>query len=182
MPNTIDDSQLEYVTIKNLKTTPLSLSGFVLQDAQGKIYTFTGVILEAHERKQFFRPQTRITLNNTDETLTLFSATGAKIDEIYYTTSTKGVFLSFEDIIPDETEEGVISDETYISGEVYISDEVVLPPEEDSEETQEETPTLTSPEILFHLQRPSYITQSGSSDIYICDPKQAECKVNFDLT
>lgn len=75
MPNTADDSSLEYITLKNLQHTPQSLSGYTLQDASGKAYTFTGIVLAGGERKQFFRPETKIILNNTDETLTLFSYT-----------------------------------------------------------------------------------------------------------
>lgn len=182
MPNTSDDSNLEYITLKNIQHTPQSLSGYTLKDASGKVYTFTGILLAGGERKQFFRPETKIILNNTDETLSLFSATRTKIDEISYKTSTKGVFLSFEDIDGDG-DENIISDERTISGEIYISDEIIIPPKDDSQDTSgNNTPTPQAPEVIFQLQRPSYITQSGSSDIYICDVSQTECKVNFDLS
>ncbi len=174
MPNTSDDINFEYITLKNISSSSQSLSGYMLEDASGKRYTFTWTTLLSKERKQFFRPQTKIILNNTDESLKLFSHTGAKIDEISYMTSTKGIFLNFEDI-------EIVAVETYISGEVYVSDEVILPPP-DIILPPAEIEVRTSPEVRFLLQRPSYVTQSGSSDIYICDPKQTECKVNFDLT
>lgn len=159
LPNTNDDTNLEYITLKNLKNTPQTLSGYTLQDASGKTYTFTGILLQSQERKQFFRPVTKIILNNTDEILTLFSSTGAKIDEIKYTSSSKGVFLSFEDIILED-QDTLISNEPFISSEVYISNEVIFHPNDGNTNQTETTNVFPVPEISFRLQRPSYISQS----------------------
>jgi hypothetical protein len=39
-PNTVDDSNLEYITIKNNYEETKSLSGFILEDTSGKQFTF----------------------------------------------------------------------------------------------------------------------------------------------
>jgi hypothetical protein len=45
MPNTINDKNLEYFTIKNTSYGVKSLSGFILSDRSEKIYTFLDEIL-----------------------------------------------------------------------------------------------------------------------------------------
>jgi len=40
---------------------------------------------------------------------------------------------------------------------------------------------ITMPEVVFWLQRPSYIEHAGTWNIYVCDSSRDECKVNFDL-
>ncbi len=40
---------------------------------------------------------------------------------------------------------------------------------------------LDVPEVIFSLQRPSYIEYSEKEKKYICDSENDECKVNFDL-
>lgn len=41
MPNTSDDINFEYITLKNISSSSQSLSGYMLEDASGKRYTFT---------------------------------------------------------------------------------------------------------------------------------------------
>ena len=69
--------------------------------------------------------------------------------------------MSFEDI-DDETEQEIISNELTISGEIYISDEIIIPPKDNTQDASGSgTQThLQAPEVLFQLQRPSYISQS----------------------
>jgi hypothetical protein len=172
MPNTLDDKNLEYITLKNISDSSQSLSGYTLAD-KSKSYTFSDdIFLQSGEREQFFRPQTKLVLNNSDEEIYLYNKNWEKIDEVSYAVSVKSEFLTFEEIT--QWEEDIISQEAYISWEIFISDEVII---EENVDVVEEV--LISPEIIFSLQRPSYITQSWSTDIYTCD--RDECKVNFDL-
>lgn len=165
MPNTIDDKNLEYITLKNTSDTSQSLSWYILADKKKQYVFAEDISIEAWEKQDFFRPETKLILNNSDEEIYLYNIQGEKIDEVSYETSTKWEFLTFEDI-NTEWEDEYISEEVYISWEIFISDEVII---------------LEVPEIIFWLQRPSYISQSGSTDIYVCDEEKDECKVNFDL-
>lgn len=47
MPNTDDDALSEYIEIYNSSCEPVSLSGVSLRDLSGKVYTFTGGVLES---------------------------------------------------------------------------------------------------------------------------------------
>ncbi|NDK09455.1 lamin tail domain-containing protein [Candidatus Gracilibacteria bacterium] len=173
-PNTLDDKNLEYVTIKNNYQESKSLSGYTLEDISGKQYIFGAEdILEAGERKSFFRTVTKIILNNTKETIFLYDGEYKLVDSVYYENSEKGEFLSFEDLSTDTTEQ-LISGEALMSDEVYIQDatgdKVLL------------TKIVTQlPQIKYDFQRPSYILKTSGVDIYDCDDSQDECKINFNF-
>ena len=177
LPNTIDDKNLEYVTLQNISNTSQTLSGFILADLKKEYMFWSWVILNAWERRAFYRTETKLVLNNTNEEIFIYSNTWALIHEIEYQTSTKWYFLSFEidDIIEDVS--SIVSDESHIS--TIISEEVTV--WEEIEEVTITPETRNLPEIQIDLQQPSYITQSGSTNIYICDNERDECKVNFDL-
>lgn len=184
MPNTIDDKSLEYVTLKNISDTQQSLSWYVLSDKK-KQYTFSeDVFLNPDEKKQFFRTKTKLILNNTNEQIFLHNNKGELIDEIEYKTSVKWEFLIFEDVAIWWIED-IISDETLSSRRKHISDEVSIDTTVElntwSGHSSDIDDILSVPEIMFSLQRPSYITQSGSTNQYVCDGEKDECKVNFDL-
>ncbi len=187
-PNTLDDKNLEYVTLKNISESEKSLSGYTLAD-KSKSYTFIeDLLVQPWERYIAYRTQTKIILNNTNEQLTLLNPEWELIDEVEYETSIKGEFLTFEDLMDDSQDVSIISEESYISWEIFISDEVDVW-ENISEEkidmvwstSEEEREVLLAPDVIFSLQRPSYITQSWSTNIYVCDSEKDECKVNFDL-
>jgi len=40
MPNTTDDTNLEYISLKNISDVEQTLSGYILEDASGKQYIF----------------------------------------------------------------------------------------------------------------------------------------------
>lgn len=65
------------------------LLGLYILDASGKKYTFTGGILESGNHKKVYRTESKITLNNTDETLQIFDAHGVELYQIHYATSVK---------------------------------------------------------------------------------------------
>jgi len=200
MPNTQDDKNLEYITVKNISDTSRSLSWFTLSDLAGKKYIFWDEILEPEERRDFFRTQTKIILNNSDERVFLYDAQNNVVDEVYFESSDKWYFLSFPEEEWEGEDEYIISEEWLISGELFVSDEVSPEDSEDEESeldsdnweneewtsvwnnAQEEiTSEISAPEVSISFQRPSYISQSGSTNIFICDSEREECKINFDF-
>lgn len=92
LPNTADDASLEYFSLRNSACVPVSLSGYSVVDASGKSYALPDETLyfTGSERK-FFRPESKITLNNENETLSLFDPFGAVVDSFSYASSSKGV-------------------------------------------------------------------------------------------
>lgn len=188
-PNTLDDKNLEYITIQNTSENTQSLSGYILSDASHKQYIFSDEILDIGEERQFFRPETKIILNNSDEEIFLISPEWEEIDSVTYTKTIKWEILEFEpknNVI--EIWEIFISDEVFISWEVFISDETKIELlssdtasilwDKQQDEIQWNSDIIV-PDILIWLQRPSYVSQSWSTDMYRCDRK--ECKINFDL-
>lgn len=169
MANTTDDKNLEYITIKNISSAEKNLKGFYLQDASWKKYIFSeDIFLKIWEKKQFFRTETRIILNNTKEELFLYKDNGDIEDTVKYEKTIKWEFLNFE-ILGEDSSDSIISDELYISGEVlFMSDEASIWKDEKK---------LQAPEVKVSLQRPNYVTQSGSN--YSCDKTREKCKVNF---
>ncbi len=95
LPNTTDDTNLEYIEITNSSCIPINLAGYSLKDAAGTTYTLANESLAPGAIKRYGRPETRIALNNTDEIVYLLDPTGATIDTERYATSVKGVPISF---------------------------------------------------------------------------------------
>ncbi len=158
MPNTLDDKNLEYIKIKNISEEFQNLQDYYIEDKSGKQYVFWEEEFNLKEEKKFFRTQTKLILNNSNEAVYLYNSWGLLINEVSYSSSTKWdaiIFWDLEDELPEE-EEVVVED--------FWSWDLLL-----------------TPDIVFWLQRPSYIFQSWSLDIYICDNSHDECKVNFDL-
>lgn len=167
MPNTTDDKNLEYVVIQNTSSGTQSLSWFILSDKQ-KDFIFSSLhSLAAWEKKQFFRPETKLILNNTNERLTLKNPARDVISEVEYSSSIKWTALRFPDL---ESQEEVIEDDD--RGKDMEAEDF-----SHEAESQEEGKL----QVLFDLQRPSYITQSGASSVYVCDTSKETCKVNFNL-
>jgi len=190
-PNTIDDKNLEYIVIQNISQQPQTLSGFILSD-KVKDYIIESIeILESWQIQTFSRIETKLILNNSNEEVFLRDTDWELVDSVSYNTTTKWEAILFElkeSIL--EIPNLIISDEVLISWEVIISDEVQInPPLFDyssvplnkGEDMMQWSSDIVVPEIVFNLQRPSYISQSWSTNIYLCDNLRDECKVNFDL-
>lgn len=190
-PNTIDDKNLEYITIQNISQKSLSLSGYILSDTSKDYNIQTDLILEYWDQQVFSRPETKLILNNSNEDVFLKDTNWQLVDQISYEKTIKWEAIQFE--IKDSfkiLDNSLISDEVLISWEVLISDEVII-----TSTTREDifTPVintpkkklweekLLAPEVLLWFQRPSYISLSWSWNTYICDNRKEECKVNFDI-
>lgn len=89
LPNTTDDTNLEYIDIVNTGCDPVALSGYILEDASGRQHFIADETLAPHERRHFPRSETHLQLNNTDETLTLADAGGNIVDTISWEESEK---------------------------------------------------------------------------------------------
>lgn len=161
MPNTLDDKNLEYVMIQNTSEFEQNIANYSLEDDSWKRYIFSENVFSPWESQIFYRSETKLILNNSDERLFLYNSWGVLEDEVTYTSSTKGEALIFWTGGNEE-----------LWGEEKIIEDRVVP-------LIEETPE--SLEIFFTLQRPSYIFEWDTEDSYICDREEDECKVNFDL-
>lgn len=123
----------------------MSLSGYILQDASGKKYIFPDIILEKDETRKFYRPETKILLNNTDEILYLYNPIGELLSEVSWEKSEKNIEIFFEKIILEQEkqeeiiEEEIVSDEININMENLVSDEVNISGETQNNEETENT-------------------------------------------
>jgi len=89
-PVKVPDTEGEFIELFNEADELVSLDGWILRDASGKERNLSGIIAGGG----FFVEYGKITLNNTDEFLQLFSPQGEKVDEISYTQSEPGKTLS----------------------------------------------------------------------------------------
>ena len=77
--------------IKNTGTEPVALEGWTLKDASDKTYTFTQTdLLAAGAILKLPRSETKLTLNNDADELTLLSPAKELIDQLSYDNASKG--------------------------------------------------------------------------------------------
>lgn len=130
LPNTDDDIVEEYVWISYDWQWNNSLLWYTLSDLSWKIYTFGDDFFENLEIKKYYRPTTKILLNDTNETLYLKDNFWILVDTFSYTTTENWVvYTKDEEIIVDDSNpvEEIIEPETntwsIIENENPISDE-----------------------------------------------------------
>ena len=90
----------EWIELFNQNDFKINLSGWKIQDEAGKIKTFIvpkGTTIAPKGFLVFSRPETEITLNNDNDGLILYSATGAAIDKVSYQNSPQGQSYSRKD-------------------------------------------------------------------------------------
>lgn len=93
-PNTIDDTNLEYIELRNTGCSDADISGYILEDASKKQYIFpASSIISPKNTLRINRPTSKIILNNTDEILYLKQPNGTIEDQFSYVTSTKWVII-----------------------------------------------------------------------------------------
>jgi hypothetical protein len=76
------DTGAEYISLFNNGTTTASLTGWKMQDKSGKVFSLSGYTLPAGKELRLFSSATKITLNNSDETVSLFDGSGKLVDEL----------------------------------------------------------------------------------------------------
>lgn len=159
-PNTNDDKNLEYIQIKNQSEQEENLYWYYIEDASKKRYEFWDILVASGDTKDFLRSETKIILNNSNESLTLFDSAGNIISSRSYNTSIKWELISFSD-----------KEESSQKQEVKEWN--------DSDENMKIEENF---KLELSLQRPSYVSLSGSTNVYICDTSKEACKVNLDLS
>ena len=80
------DGDGEWIKIQNDGAAPVPLRGFWIQDVSGKQYALSGDLPAGAERIVPYS-ETKISLNNSGETLYLYDASGKLADELSYTGS-----------------------------------------------------------------------------------------------
>ena len=94
-PNTLDDKNLEYIELTNSLSSNMSLSWFYLQDKSEKKYIFwSWNILKQDENIKFYRSETKIILNNSDEEVYLYDNFWNLINSFFYEDSEKWIVLT----------------------------------------------------------------------------------------
>jgi|GEM_PF-7077624 len=80
------DTGFEWIELKNLENTQISLAGYSIDDSEGgsSPYIFPEIILMPQETKAFYSSTTKIVLNNDTDHVRLFDPNGKLIDEIMY--------------------------------------------------------------------------------------------------
>ena len=76
------DTGAEHISLFNNGTTTVSFAGWKIQDKSGKVFSLSGYTLPAGKELRLFSSATKITLNNSDETVSLFDASGVLADEL----------------------------------------------------------------------------------------------------
>jgi len=86
------DEQFETVTLTNNGNTAVSLSGWILRDRSGLVWTLSGT-LAASQSKTFRRSGQPMSLNNAGDKVSLIDAGQAVRDTFEYTSSKPGILI-----------------------------------------------------------------------------------------
>lgn len=85
LPNPAGSDDAEWIELKNENNTEINLEGCYLKDASGNQYTFPSTNINDYFVLE--RSVSGISLNNFNETISLFNNLGEKIDEVSYADS-----------------------------------------------------------------------------------------------
>jgi hypothetical protein len=90
------DGNNEFIEITNLSNKPIDLAGYSLDDSENgsKPYKIPQIQIAPGQALAFYKSETKIALNNTNDEARLFSPTGELLDKITYTKTTEGKSLS----------------------------------------------------------------------------------------
>lgn len=92
LPDTTNDPTDEWIEIRNTGCERTTLDGYSITDLSGKKYNFSsGSSLDSHTTMRLSYDQTRIHLDNTDESLIFTDSGWVEIDRFSYTKSEKWV-------------------------------------------------------------------------------------------
>jgi len=123
LPNPVgQDTDGEWIKLINTGDEPINLTGWSIEDASGKKYTFNTSI-DAKTELVLEYSATGITLNNNNETLTLFNGSGEVVDTLTYSGASDDEIIVASQFIETTKEDGTnIStlEEIAITGETKI--------------------------------------------------------------
>jgi len=106
LPNPEGSDDQEFIEIFSNHHQPVNLAGWQLDDAEGgsKPYTIGSQIIKPGQYLVFWRSETKIALNNSDETVRLFAPDNTLVDSASYEESKEGAsFVLTEDFSWQQT-------------------------------------------------------------------------------
>jgi endonuclease YncB( thermonuclease family) len=102
------DTGNEEITLGNKLDEPVSLLGWTMMDASGAEKKLLDLSLEARGSLLLFSSDFKLSLNNSDESLTLFDPTGNLIDTVRWKTSASGQWLLNPDSLKEDMQAEVV--------------------------------------------------------------------------
>jgi len=98
LPNPRKNSDDEYIEIANNGSDSVDLLGWTIRDGSknGKYVFRESAIIETGEYLVIYRPQSKLSLNNTTESLTLFNPQGETVSNVSWETSKKNSSYNFD--------------------------------------------------------------------------------------
>ena len=98
LPNPEKDSNDEYIEIANGENEPVDLIGWMIRDASktGKYVFKEEVIIDPGEYFTIYRPLSKLALNNSAESVTLFNPQGEIISSVSWDKSIKNSSYNFD--------------------------------------------------------------------------------------
>lgn len=196
LPNSDDDVNLEFIELYNSWITDQSLSWFLLKDKSQKEYSFWyWDFLWSKETKKYFRNDTKILLNNSNEEIFLYDNSWILLDSFSYTWTIKNEEIIIIDLWKTIENNSWSIDENNSSASILFEWENNLNLINDSWSIETNltwsidfwtweylTWVLDNFILIYSFQNPSYILDKQNiSDEYICDNSKNECKINLDL-
>jgi len=102
------DGTAEFIELTNLSTEQINLTGCALDDSENgsKPYKMQTTIAPG-QSLVFYKSETKISLNNTNDEARLFSPSGKLIDQLAYTKTTEGKSLSKIKILSSPAGQGL---------------------------------------------------------------------------
>ncbi|MFH1621013.1 MAG: lamin tail domain-containing protein [Patescibacteria group bacterium] len=144
MPNPLSGKEwVEIVSLDNGNSIPLS--GCMLHDSQGKIFTISDIILDTATESHIIVELTSAKLNNDGDSVALYDPDGKLVDVISYTYSEKGnPFIRY----PDKTGEWQLSLSSTPSSTNILTQEA-----ETQMTATENTPSQSATENISQVQQ-----------------------------
>jgi hypothetical protein len=129
------DGEGEFIEIFSNHDKPVNLAGWQLDDAEGgsKPYTIPGTVIKPGQFLAFFRTETKIALNNSDEAVRLLAPDNTLVDYTDYEKSKEGVSFVLDENFSWQ------QSQTPTPGEINTLDET---------EEEEEEEKKTEPKVL----------------------------------
>lgn len=162
-PNTSDDTIYEYFSIKNNWNSSSNISWYSIFDKSWKEYFFEDYDFTKGESKNYFRSESKILLNNSNEELYLKNSFWEIVDTWVYEKSEKNIIYK-KDI------NNVITSLENLNYLVSDNDD-----------------NIVIPNVKYAFQNPSYLLNKDQNNndfwteqiIYYCDKNYDECKINL---
>lgn len=172
-PNTNEDTTEEYVQITYDWNGNNNLSWYILSDKTWKEYIFENDIYINWENKKYFRPQTKILLNNSDEEIYLKNSSWELVDSFSYNTTELWKIYINEKIKNEIIDEIVQKPNLEENSSTEVIEEIenstwTIIENEDSDNIEIETSTWFVDEIV---ESNSWSTQENSTENITNDPE-----------